>query len=181
MLLHVERPPLEHVNDAFDRLFLREYPRCVAIARRLLFDPHLAEDVAQDAFLEFTRRHDADAPFASVWLHRAALHSAMNVLRQNRRRMQRERKNAALEAPLLAAAATFDPLHTALRSEEQRLVRSALRRMSGRHRAVLALRYAGLSYAETAIALGIKTNHVGTLLARAEAALTKEISRVPSR
>ena len=40
---------------------------------------------------------------------------------------------------------------------------------------VLALRYSGLSYAETAAALGIGVSGVGTRLRRAETRLRKEV------
>jgi RNA polymerase sigma-70 factor (ECF subfamily) len=60
-------------------------------------------------------------------------------------------------------------------------VQAALSRLPERSAAVLALRYSGLSYAEVAAALGVKTNAVGTLLRRAEAALRKEMSHGTSR
>lgn len=47
--------------------------------------------------------------------------------------------------------------------------------------AVLALRYSGLGYAETAAALGVHAGQVGTLLRRAEAALRKEITYATPR
>jgi RNA polymerase sigma factor (sigma-70 family) len=164
------------VAAGFDALFVREYPQAVAIAYRVLLDRAAAEDVAQDAFVHYHRLHAPDAPFAAAWLHRAALHGALNALRAARRRTRHEEGSAVLDLGERAAAgAAGDPLHAALRAEERAGVRRALARLSERHRAVLALRYSGLSYAETAAALGIKAGHVGTLLARAEAALTKEI------
>jgi DNA-directed RNA polymerase specialized sigma24 family protein len=41
---------------------------------------------------------------------------------------------------------------------------------------VLVLRHSGLSYAEVAEAMNVKTGHVGTMLRRAESALRKELS-----
>jgi len=166
----------------FETLFVREYPRVLAIARRLLFDAHAAEDVAQEVFVSFVRLHDPDAPFAAAWLHRAAAHTALNALRRTRRRAARERSSAIMDAPLnKVESLVADPLHAALRDEERRAVRAALNRLPERGRAVLALRHSGLTYTETASALGVKVNQVGTLLARAEAALLKEISRASSR
>jgi RNA polymerase sigma factor (sigma-70 family) len=176
------RPEATNAGEPFDRLFAREYPRVLAIARRLLLEPHDAEDVAQDVFVSFHRLHRADAAYAAAWLHRAATHAALNALRGKRRRAQREHSSAALNAPLARPnSLAADPEATALREDERRVAIDALLRLPERSRAVLALRYAGLSYAETAAALRIKANGVGTLLARAEAAFTKEIARVPSR
>ena len=169
-------------HEPFDRLFLREYPRVVEVAARILLDRHAAEDVAQDVFVAFARRHDPNAPFAAAWLHRAAVHSALNALRGARRRSLRERWNALLGRPLQhSQALEADPLQTTLRHEERDSVRAVLARLPERTRAVLALRHGGLSYSETAAALGVKINQVGTLLARAETAFTKEITSAAPR
>jgi len=60
-------------------------------------------------------------------------------------------------------------------------VRAALGRLPAKSAAVLALRYSGLSYAETAAALGVNVGQVGTLLRRAEAALRKEMTHATPR
>jgi RNA polymerase sigma factor (sigma-70 family) len=175
-----ERAAGDGPADPFERLFVREYPRLVSIARRVLGERDAAEDVAQDAFVTFARAHDPAAPYAAAWLHRAAVHGALNYLRGTRRRTRREAADALLavrDAPQAAA----DPLVTALRSEERSEVRAILRRLGPRDATVLALRHAGLTYAEVGAALGLKANHVGTLLVRADAAFKKEFDRVSSR
>lgn len=83
-----------------------------------------------------------------------------------------DRSDVSLEA---------DPLRAAVRREDRQEVRAALSRLPLRSASVLALRYAGLSYAEVAVALGVKVNQIGTLLARAESAFKKEIARATSR
>lgn len=165
--------------DPFEQLFIREYARVVAIAQRVVANPDEAEDVAQDAFVSFHRCHPPDAPYAAVWLHRAAVHGALNVVRGKHRRDRRETARAwegdrQGEPP--------DPLAMAVANERQREVRAALGRLPTKRAAVLALRYSGLSYAEVASALGVGVNQVGTLLKRAEEALRKEmIDHDPSR
>ena len=77
-------------STMFERLFVAEYARVVAIAGRVLADAHEAEDVAQEVFYTFHRQHPADAPSAPAWLHAAAAHAALNVLRGKRRRFRRE-------------------------------------------------------------------------------------------
>jgi RNA polymerase sigma factor (sigma-70 family) len=160
----------------FDDLFLAEYGRVVAIARRVLGDEPEAEDVAQDVFCSFYRKHPADAPFAAAWLHRAAAHAALNVIRERKRRRTRETGDALARTRLDAATeADLDP-QVALATQEQRAeLRTALARLSEKSASVLALRYSGLSYAEVAAALGVNIGQVGTLLRRAEAALKKEM------
>ncbi len=166
--------------DPFERLFVREYARVVSIARRVVGEAHAAEDVAQEAFVSFHRSHDAAAPFAATWLHRAAVHGAINYLRGTQRRQRRESNSAALDAGD-PAPGDADPLAQTLRREERCEVRAALRRLPVRSAAILALRYGGLSYAEVAAALGVPASHVGTLLVRAESAFKKEFDRVSPR
>jgi RNA polymerase sigma factor (sigma-70 family) len=159
------------VSPAFEGLFRAEYARVVGIAHRVLADQAEAEDVAQDVFISFYRGHPADAPYARAWLHAAAAHAALNAVRGRDRRSRRE---AAL-APPDATAAVDDPAETVAASETREEVRAVLARMPERSAAMLALRYAGLSYAEIAAALDVRASSVGTLLRRAEDAFRREL------
>jgi len=171
---HAALSTINHrVPDTFERLFLQEYPKVVAIAYRVLADRTAAEDVAQEVFLKFHRSQSPDSERASGWLHAAAVHSALNVIRGDRRRAQRETAHALDPArPAIA-----NPERVVEDAEQRREVRRALRRLPERTAAVLILRHSGLSYAEVAIALGIKVGNVGTLLRRAEEAMRKEVHR----
>lgn len=174
----VTTPDRERANESFDRLFVQEYRRVVAIAYRVLNDAAEAEDVAQDVFVSFSRRHHPDAPFASAWLHRAASHLALNTLRSQRRRGRRERDDATSQARLQdVQARSLDPSESLDLSEDRRQVRQVLGRLPSRSAKVLALRYSGLSYAEVAAALGCGVGQIGTLLRRAEEAFRKEMNR----
>src|SRR2546430_7031467 len=167
-------PALSPVNyraaDPFERLFVQEYAKVVAIAYRVLADRTAAEDVAQEVFLKFHRSHSPDSERASGWLHAAAVHSALNVIRGDRRRAQRETAHALDPA----GPAILSPERVVEEAEQRREVRRALRRLPERTAAVLMLRHSGLSYAEGATPPGNKGGNVGTLLRRAEEALRKE-------
>jgi len=170
------RSAVYRAADPFERLFVQEYAKVVAIAYRVLADRTAAEDVAQEVFLKFHRSFSPDSERASGWLHAAAVHSALNVLRGERRRARRESAHA------------LDPVQTSIANPEKvieeaegrREVRRALRKLAPRTAALLMLRHSGLSYAEVATALGIKVGNVGTLLRRAEDALRKEVNRATS-
>src|SRR5260370_41597878 len=90
----VARTPLgvlrQGVPDPFERLFLEEYPKVVAIAYRVLADRSAAEDVAQDVFMQFHRRVSPGDKRAAGWLHAAAGHSALNGIRGEPRRHHTE-------------------------------------------------------------------------------------------
>jgi RNA polymerase sigma factor (sigma-70 family) len=173
----VARTPLDVIRqpvpDPFERLFLEEYPKVVAIAYRVLADRTAAEDVAQEVFLKFHRRLSPDSERAAGWLHAAAVHSALNVIRGERRRAARETAHALDPAQSPAP----NPEGLVEQAAVRREVRQALRKLPRRTAALLMLRYSGLSYAEVATALGMKIGNVGTLLRRAEDALRKEVNR----
>jgi RNA polymerase sigma factor (sigma-70 family) len=173
----VTRTPARAVNslvpDPFERLFLEEYPKVVAIAYRVLADRAAAEDVAQEVFVKFHRRLSPDSERAAGWLHAAAVHSALNVIRGERRRVQRETAHALDPA----RAPAPNPERLVEEAEGRRQVRRTLRKLPQRTASLLILRYSGLSYAEIATALDIKVGNVGTLLRRAEEALRKEVNR----
>ncbi|MFZ0216148.1 MAG: sigma-70 family RNA polymerase sigma factor [Candidatus Dormiibacterota bacterium] len=168
------KPSERGSGDPFDRLFLAEYGRVVAIAQRVVADRGEAEDVAQEVFWDLHRRHSAEAPFARAWLYRAAAHTALNRIRTRKRRERRELANFD------RAASAPDPGDVVQLEEERRRVRLALRRLPMKSASVLALRYSGLSYIEVADALGVSSNQIGTLLRRAEQALRKEMHDAPS-
>lgn len=156
-------------GDPFDRLFLREYGRVVAIAQRVVDDRAEAEDVAQEVFWDLHRRRHTEAPYARAWLYKAAAHTALNRVRSRKRRERRELTT------LDRAAVSPDPSQIVEREHEREEVRAALQRLPRKAASVLALRYSGLSYVEVAQALGVGTNQIGTLLRRAEQALRKEM------
>lgn len=159
-------------DESFDALFNAEYARVVRIANRVLADPHEAEDVAQEVFVDFHRLHSASAQYAPAWLHRAAAHSALNRLRGARRRQRREIAQAVQESDR-----TLDPQKQLEVEEDRRRVRQGLARLAPKPAAVLVLRASGLSYAEVAQALGVGIGQIGTLLRRAEESLRKEVTR----
>jgi RNA polymerase sigma-70 factor (ECF subfamily) len=159
-------------DESFEALFTAEYARVAGIANRVLADPHEAEDVAQEVFIDFHRLHSSSAQYAPAWLHRAAAHEALNRLRGAKRRQRREMAQAPEESD-----STADPQNLVEVNEDRRLVRQALARLAPRPAAVLVLRASGLSYAEVAQALGVGIGQIGTLLRRAEAALRKEVGR----
>jgi RNA polymerase sigma-70 factor (ECF subfamily) len=164
-------PAAPAMPAAFERLFRQEYARVVGIAHRIVRDADEAEDVAQDVFISFYRKHPAEAGYAPAWLHAAAAHTALNAIRSRERRGKRETAHAR------EGDRTVDPQSAAETSETRAEVRAALARMDERAASLLALRYSGLSYDEIAAALGLRKTSIGTLLSRAEDAFKKELAR----
>lgn len=159
------------IPPAFEALFRKEYARVVRIAQRIVRDADEAEDVAQDVFVSFYRKHPADAGYAPAWLHAAAAHTALNFVRSRERRGKRELAHTQ-ERDI-----AVDPARLAEDTETRAEVRAALARLDERSASLLALRYSGLSYDEIAAALGLRRSSIGTFLSRAEAAFRKEVTR----
>lgn len=157
-----------------ERVFRAEYPRVVAVARRVLVDDHAAEDVAQDVFLGFARC-DVEESAARGWLVVAAVHTALNAVRANRRRSGREAR-VETDPAVGRPESGGDPAEDAVRSLERARVRMALAALPRAQAVALVLRHSGVSYADIADALGIAVSGVGTTVRRAEAALRKELS-----
>lgn len=158
------------LTEAFERLFLREYARVAAIAYRVLGDAAEAEDVAQDVFAQFYRRHDAEASYAGAWLYTAATHAALNAVRGRKRREARH-TTAARELER-----TVDPEAEAIAEEERAAARAALARLPERTATLLVLRHSGLPYSEIAATLGIEADQIGTRLRRAQEAFKREVT-----
>lgn len=155
---------------AFESFFRAHYRAVVRLAQSVVGDPQRAQDVAQDVFIAAYRRFPGDYEQAEGWVRVAAVHTALNALRGERRR---DRRQLATEVvtPLPSAE------ETVIERERRADVRRVLARLPRRSAAVLVMRHGGMSYLEIADALGVKAGHVGTLLRRAESALRKEMDR----
>lgn len=154
----------------FEAFFRDHYRLVVRLAQNVVGDSQGAQDVAQDVFLAAYRRFPGDYEQAAGWVRVAAVHTALNALRGERRRDKRQ---------LLAQSVSSLPSaeETAIEREARAELRHHLRRLPRRSAAVLVMRHGGMSYIEISEALGVKVGHVGTLLRRAESALAKEMDR----
>lgn len=170
------KPPARQ-PQAFDELFLREWPRLVRIAQQITHSPSRSEEVAQEVFLAFFRRFGDDLPENSgSWLYRAAAHGALNALRGEGRRRLREERDARL-----SRESAPDPSELVAAREEIQTVRTALGRLQATQATLLALRYSGLSYNEIAQTMGLPVGQLGTRLRRAELRLRKEMDHAARR
>jgi RNA polymerase sigma-70 factor (ECF subfamily) len=157
---------------AFEPFFRDHYRVVLRLAQTVVGDSHGAQDVAQDVFLAAYQRFSGSNDYeqAAGWVRVAAVHTALNVLRGERRRDQRQRL-VQVVPPLPSAE------ETVIEREGRAELRRVLRRLPHREAAILVMRHGGMSYLEIAGALGVRVGHVGTLLRRAESALRKEMDR----
>lgn len=159
-----------HAASGFESFFREHHQAVVRLAYSVLGDFQRAQDVAQEVFLAAHRRFGDQPQRAAGWVRVAAVHTALNTLRGERRRVRRD-LSLRVAQPLPSAE------ESAIDRESRAELRLALGRLPHRSAAVVVMRHGGMSYAEIAAALGVKVGHVGTMLRRAESALCKEMSR----
>lgn len=170
----------EQAGRLIDELFETWYPSLFRYLLRVTHSIELAEDVAQETFMELyralARGHTVDN--AKAW-----------TLRVAKRYVQREIHDyvrngfgiEALDAMETATPAVFDSPPKSLEWKELVGFFSAL---SPREEEVLLLRLEGLKYREIASQLGISANSVSTLLVRALTKLRAKLgacAREPER
>jgi RNA polymerase sigma-70 factor (sigma-E family) len=137
----------------------------IRLAVVMLGDRPAAEDVVQEAFTGLYRRwaHLADPGKALAYLRSSTMNGCRNELRH---RIRARRRSAELVTD--TASAEF----AALVGEEHREVLAALRRLPGRQREALVLRfYLELTEPEIAAAMGVSPGTVKSTTARGLAAL----------
>jgi len=174
-MLVTASPPAPLADDtrpSFETFFRQHYARVFALLYRVAGNSEDADDLAQEVFLQLYRRDPPiwESEAADSWLWRAASHAALNALRTERRRRDREERAYQQENALRPVAERAeDPADALARRAQQAGVRSALRQLKPQESALLLLRHAGLSYAEVAQALDLNPASVGTLIRRAAA------------
>jgi len=151
----------------FEAVFEAHYSRIARAIARMTGDAARAEELAAEVFWKLWRNPRLLREEAGAWLYRAAVRTGLNELRHRVRRTRYEGMSSAAAGP-----PTPEEAHAA--AEERDHVRLVLASMKPRQAELLLLRASGLSYEETAAALGISAGGVGTLLGRAQQAFRKE-------
>jgi RNA polymerase sigma-70 factor (ECF subfamily) len=150
-------------ESAIETLYHRYGGACFALARRILDDAQLAEDVVQQVFLALWTGtgYDPKRGAVSTWVLSVTHHKAVDALRREGNR----RKRLANEQMLLQVAATGpgpdDEAWSRLRAER---TREALRLLPAEQREVLLLAYYG-GYTQREIA-DLTGNPLGTVKSR---------------
>jgi RNA polymerase sigma-70 factor (ECF subfamily) len=164
-------------DHAFDHLLGKYRAPVVHFVYRLVREPALAEELAQDVFLRVFRARRSYRPRAkfTTWLFRIATNVALNALRDGRMRRWGETSIDAEDAGLQVAQLSA-PGPTAeqrlLEAERARQIRAAVESLPEKQRlAVLLHKYQDLDYAEIAPILGCSESALKSLLFRAYEAL----------
>ncbi len=147
-------------RDAFGELARHHHPGVVNVVYRMCGDVELAEDAAQDAFIQAWLHLPSFRPGTSLrnWIYRIAVNAALDVLR-------REPKTPLVDLETLSMPDSIAvPEFVLLEKERAFAVQQAILSLTEANRSVLTLReYGGLSYQEISATLNIP---LGTVMSR---------------
>ncbi len=161
-------------NDeaAFAALVRRHGPMVFGVCRRVLHDPHDAEDAFQATFLVLVSRAGAlgRPELLGNWLYGVANRTALKARADAARRRERERQ--------ARAAAGADPADEAAGRDLRRVLDEELNRLPPKYRTPVVLCYLeGQTQEEAARRLGCPRKTVTTRLARACERLRARLTR----
>jgi RNA polymerase sigma-70 factor (ECF subfamily) len=137
---------LQRLGDGDEHALEAVYDRyggsCYRLARRILDDPHLAQDVVQQVFLALWQGsgYDPARGAVSTWLMSVTHHKAVDMLRREAGRRKRLTGDQQLIERQVSGLGPPDQAWATLRTER---TREALRTLTAEHREVLLLAYYG--------------------------------------
>ncbi len=162
--------PLAAQRRALAALFQGRYGDFVGMAALVSGQPHLAEDLVQDAFAAAYRRATPLDDLGSVggYVARSVVNGARSARRRRRFTVELGTDPDVLQARSAEGEAQL--------RRDRAVVRDALARLPQRQRecAVCHLQF-GLSHAETAAVLGLRVGTVKTHVERARRRLVSEL------
>ncbi len=170
---------------AFEHIY-RNHHRYVQVqARRVISDPHRAEDIAQEAFLRLVRQLLATDGQIKLraWLHRTTTNLAIDEHRRSRTQQQYHEQRSPIEElqRTLERSDRGHPEQEAESGEVRDTIRRVIATMPPRYRAILALReLEGLDYVSIAEAMNLSVSAVESLLFRARRRFTETYRQVAS-
>jgi RNA polymerase sigma-70 factor (ECF subfamily) len=130
-------------EEAFRELFRRYSPNALALARRVVRQPFIAEEIVQEAFLAAWRNAEGyreGRGSVRSWLMTMVHHRAVDAVR--REDSQRRRAEDAQASDVLAVEDPADAVVAQLGlPEERRAVRAALADLPAEQRQVIELMY----------------------------------------
>lgn len=163
----IVRRAIEGDERAMRLLWNQHAPHVDAVVRRLAGDPDLAEDIAQEVWIQIFRALPSwrgDAKF-STWVHRVAINRTLNALRRTRRLAAVEME---IDEDSIAVEQDSD------RSMLAQTIDDAARKLSPGARTVFLLHdVEGYTHEEIASELGITPGGSKSQLFKARAKLRK--------
>jgi len=157
---------------SFEALLLRYRLPLVSFLHRMVRDPALAEDLAQEAFLRVynaRERYRPDARF-TTWLYRIATNLALNAIRDRKDKISEPAGGETDGEPALERFVDAQPTveQRLIQRDRERLIRQAVESLPENQRvAVILHKYQEVEYRQIAGVLSVSESAVKSILFRA--------------
>jgi len=168
--------PVPDPPEAMEALFREHHEQVFRTAYRVTGSAVDAEDVLQTVFLRIIRQENRTlSPSPGSYLHRAAINTALDLVRSRSRSRSVSIEDADFE---LIENPGLNPEAQHVDREFRRAVRQSISRLGERAAEVCVLRYfEGYDNSEIAKMLGTSSMVVGVTLHRARTRLRREIGK----
>jgi RNA polymerase sigma-70 factor (ECF subfamily) len=173
-------------ESSFELLLARYRTPLIHFLGRMVRDPAMAEDLAQEVFLRVYRARKGYQPSAkfTTWLFRIATNLALNAVRDQRHRQRDvsieqpgETQDSEREQPLDVADRRPGIVEALLERDRAAFIQRAILRLPEKQRAaVLMHKYHEMDYDQIAEALDCSESALKSLLFRAYEALRVELA-----
>lgn len=164
-------------TDALETLFAEHHERVFRVAHKVTGNPADAQDVLQTVFLRLARRETPLDPSRGIasYLHRAAVHAALDVLRARKRSSSVPLDDVPPESTPEDPAP--GPDRAPLDDELREALRQGLARLTERAAEIFTLRYfEGYDNRDIADMLDMTPTAVAVALHRARGRLQEELA-----
>ncbi len=168
----LERADRHRDETAFAILLQRHGPMVLAVCRRILHDPHAAEDAFQATFLVLLRKAGSIRNHASLagWLHRVAQRVSLRARAQAEKRSRRERRFETMPSHRTLDDITWKDLRAVLDEE--------LGQLPEKYQSALVLHYLeGKTQEQAARELGVPRTSLASRLAWGRGLLRERLAR----
>lgn len=139
LIARLLRGDIDAAALVYDRFAARSY----SLARRILGDDHLAQDVVQEVFVTLWRdvsKFDAARGSLSTWLLTLTHHRAVDAVRREESLRRRQERHEGMDSAATSIDHVDDQVGTSMRRDR---VREALRLLPHPQREALTLSYFG--------------------------------------
>ncbi|MBJ8052294.1 RNA polymerase sigma factor SigX [Bacillus cereus] len=154
-----------NVSDiTFEELFKQNYVYVVKQILWIIKEQTIAEELAQEVFLQLYRTDWKEVENLRGWLIKSSTYVAYNYIRSEKRHQARVDKEIQYQE--IQHDSSLDDQW--IRKEEITKVQIVLRKMKEQDRTILLMKFSGFQYKEIAQVLQIDVSSIGTLLVRAK-------------
>ncbi len=166
---------IEGDGDMLEPLVRRPANQLLTFINRMIGDRQESEDVFQQVFLSvWTKRATFNRRYAfRPWLYQTGRNACLASIR---RRQSRGSFATGIATDAIVAAVAGSPLDALVKSESAMLAERAVLRLAPRQRAVVVMRvWSELTYAQIAMALGVRESTVRAQMHQALQSLRREL------